>query len=693
MSSPKISTRALAVVLFCITALVFSRSIFGSFQSYDDPDYVINNSHIKNGFTWETVCWAFTTTTAANWHPLTWLSHTLDWSLFGNRPQGHHAINVLLHSINAALAFLVLVRATKAFWASAACAALFALHPLRVESVAWVAERKDVLSVLFWWLALWAYLGYVERRQQAQPSGRWYALTLTTFVLGLLTKPMLVTFPFVLLLLDYWPLNRFTLVAKQNAAREGAIQNDRKSETLQQLLWEKIPFLALTGAACGITFYAQQKHGVVSTDLPFDARLGNATVSIARYAGKFFWPDKLAVFYPHPGYWPVRSVVAASLLVAASFSLIFWRRKRPWVVVGWLWFLGVLVPTVGFVQVGLQSMADRYTYLPSIGLQIGLIWSIADFVRENAHRRLIAGAAFYTWLIALVAVTWHQQSVWKDPFTLFQHAINVTERNYLAWNNLGAAYSEHGRYTEARPFYEKAVELNPRYALAHSNLAGAYAKTGFPDKALKEYEEALALNPELLTAHRGYATSLSDANRFAEALAQHQFILERVPDDLEALNGAGTCLQLLGQNREAEKMFVTALALSPKAKNFDTHVNLGAIYATTGRLDEAVREFRYVLAQSPNYAQAHNNLANALVSQGQLSEAVEHYKQAIAAQPDNMEARYNLGIVLYQLDRFYESRDVLAEAVKLRPEVPALQSALIKVETKIFLLPSSSPTR
>jgi len=692
----------IAVALFCLTALVFSRSIFSGFQSYDDPDYILNNAHIKSGLNWTTVRWAFTATSAANWHPLTWLSHTLDWSLYGDRPAGHHATSVLLHALNAAIAFLALRRLTKAVWLSAACAALFALHPLRVESVAWIAERKDVLSGLFWWLSLWAYAEYTEKRAAGSPfTWRWYTATLCAFALGLLSKPMLVTLPCVLLLLDFWPLGRLNLrlpansvPASKNLPVDSGAQNASIHGTLSlfSVLVEKLPFFALSIGSSFSTYFAQQHSGAVSQDLPLGARLGNGVFSIVRYVGKFLWPADLSVFYPHPGYWPMFTVVTATLLVLAATALALRPiNRRPWVASGWLWFVGTLVPVLGFVQVGMQSMADRYTYLPIFGLQIALVWGFGSFFERTNKLRQAGIALFSLWLLVLIPVTWRQQAVWKDPYILFQHAIRVTENNFLAWNNLGAAFSEQGKYAEAIPYYQKAVELNPTYALAHANLASAQAKTGAPVPALERYKLALQLNPDLLVAHRGYATSLTDAGRLTEALAEHRFILEHTPDDLEALNGCGMVLQLLGQNGEAEKMFLAALALSPNLKNTDTHTNLGTIYATTGRVAEAIREYRAVIAQTPNSAQVHNNLANALVTQGNLEESITHYQRAIELRPENVEARFNLGIVYNRLGRYYDARDILREAQNLRPDLPQIRSALNQVEARITLFPNSAP--
>lgn len=694
-------SKLIALALFCATALLFSRALFNGFQTYDDPDYVTGNAQVKSGLNLATVRWAFTTQTAANWHPLTWLSHALDWSLYGAQPTGHHATNVVFHAINAALVFLVLRRLTGAVWASAACAALFAFHPLRVESVAWVAERKDVLSAMFWWLSLLAYVIYAElRAKDLRSAWRWYVLSLATFVLGLLSKPMLVTLPCVLLLLDVWPLGRFARAGSSNQPTPAPISNQNQpakgtvwasASGFLSLFAEKLPFFAFSAASCVCTYIAQQKYGVVSDDLPPIGRLANAAVSVSRYIGKFFWPSKLSVLYPHPGYWPVAAVIASAFLVLAVsiLALAQWRR-RPWLAVGWLWFLGTLVPVSGIIQVGLQSMADRYTYLPIVGLQIALVWSGQALIAWSARARQIVAGLIVVWLAALATVTWQQQAVWKTPFSLFDHAVRVTDKNFLAWNNIGATYSDQQHYAESIPFYRKAIEINPTYALSHSNLANALAKTGVLSEALYEYRIAIQLNPKLLLARRGYAVSLTDANRLDEALEQHRFVLEQKPNDVDALNGCGLVLELQGRHSQAEKMFLTALEHSPNEENTDTHINLGSLYAMTGRLVEAAEQFRGVLAHTPDNVQAHNNLANVLATQGKSAEAVEHYKRALELQPDKLDARCNLGVVLFQLGRLQESRTELLQVLAQRPDLAQVRAVLEQVEAKISILPAPS---
>ena len=391
----------LSLILALVTGAVFLPVAWNDFVNYDDPDYVTANAHVQGGLNWKNVAWAFTTGHASNWHPITWLSHMLDYQFFGPQPAGHHLVNAAFHVMNTLLLFLLLARMTTAIWRSALVAGLFALHPLHVESVAWISERKDVLSAFFWMLTILAYAGYVSRLEPRQtdsplqkvkrirstPASLFYALSLTFFVMGLMSKPMMVTLPFVLLLLDYWPLERAAL---NNLHGKESVSTKSKSTSIRGLPWlflEK-PFVILSGVSCYVTFVVQRKGGAVSTSISIGARIANALVAYARYIGKFLWPEKLSVLYPHPGSWPAWQVAAAGILVLVlCLSAVILARRRPYIAVGWFWFFGTLVPMIGLVQVGVQSMADRYTYVPLIGLLIVLVWGVADLVTAKIARQ------------------------------------------------------------------------------------------------------------------------------------------------------------------------------------------------------------------------------------------------------------------------------------------------------------------
>jgi tetratricopeptide (TPR) repeat protein len=533
----KVDRRTIAVsaALFFGTLLVFSRAIGNDFVNYDDPVYVTENPRVQAGLTPDGIQWAVTTGVAANWHPLTWISHMVDWSLFEDDPRGHHAVNIVWHALNTVLVFLLFRRLTNAFWLSAFSAALFAWHPLRVESVAWIAERKDVLSAFFGLFALWAYVVYVQQR-----SAKFYWLSLGTFALGLLSKPMLVTLPLIMLLLDIWPLQRF-----------------RSAPRL-----EKLPFFLLAAASCAITLAVQHAGGSISAVLPLRARIANGFVAVAGYLEKFVWPNDLAVLYPHPGFWPATTVVTSILLfLLVTAAALFQFRARPWLAMGWFWFLIMLLPVLGFVQIGLHYMADRYTYLPILGLQLALLPAFA-----KSSRQVFALAAVVV-LSACVLRTWSQLGVWKNSFTLFDHALSVTHNNYLAYNNRGLFFDRAGRLDEAMADYKQALAINPRYAEANNNLGQAMTERSRPRDGLAMFRAALDANPALLPAHNNLGNALADDGKPAEALPHYDFVLAREPWNVSALSNAGIALSMLGRYAEAIARLQKAVQLAPDNLN------------------------------------------------------------------------------------------------------------------------------
>jgi hypothetical protein len=459
-----------ALGLALATLITFWPATKCAFINFDDPDYVTSNPHVQDGLTWNSVRWAFIQSNSGNWHPLTWLSHMIDVEWFGHGPAGPHFTNILLHAANGALLLLALNRLTGALWPSLFVAAFFALHPLRVESVAWVAERKDVLSAFFGLGALWAYAIGAPRE-----NAGWMRLlpALILYAMSLLSKPMLVTFPFVLLMLDYWPLKRFTPTA--GSARASV-----------KILTEKMPFLVLTIASCIITFLVQQRSGAMQSlyHMPLDARLENGLVSYSRYLGKIFWPTALATPYPHPGGWPLTGVAAALLLVCAVSALaVYCGHKYPFLPVGWLWYLGMLVPVLGLVQVGAQSMADRYTYLPSVGIFLVVAWTMYSFAKR---RHLPASFWAFPAILVLAAavLTRHQLGYWKNTETLFTHSIRVTRENWLAHYYLGWHLDTQARPEEALRHYDEAIRIKPNCAEAWNNIGFVHAQRGDFTKAL-----------------------------------------------------------------------------------------------------------------------------------------------------------------------------------------------------------------
>jgi len=554
--------------LILITFCVYSQVKEHSFIDYDDDKYVTENSNVKKGLAKDSVIWAFKSTFVGNWHPLTWLSHMLDVQLFGMNSGAHHLINLYLHILNTLLLFFVFSRMTGEVWKSCFVAALFAFHPLHVESVAWVSERKDLLSTFFWILIMWSYILYVKHSLRSM-----YLLSLLLFLLGLMSKPMLVTLPFVLLLLDYWPLRRF-----QFKYQDGCIQ---KIPVTISLIREKIPFFILTVASCAITFFAQKQGGAIGSLDVFSlkARIGNAIISYMEYIGKMFWPAKLSVFYPHPGILPVWKIAGACfLLISLCFLTIKFSRKYPWLTVGWLWYIGTLVPVIGFVQVGTQAMADRYTYIPLIGLFIIIAWGFPVVLSKWRYKEITVVPIAVTVLSILAVATWFQVRYWKDSITLFEHALEVTDNNYVVHNNLGFALKKDGKVTEAVENYLAALRINPDFEMAHLNIGVILADRGDNEGAIKHYKEALRINPDYITAYINLGNARLRQGRIADAINQYSEALRLDPDSEQAYNG------------------------------------LGAVMIRTGSIEKAIVFFQKALKLKPDYKEAQNNLKNTLAA-------------------------------------------------------------------------------
>lgn len=535
----------ICALLSLLVLAVFLQAGSFSFTVYDDDQYLTGNPRVQSGLSAEGVAWAFTTTHAANWHPLTWLSHMLDVELFGMDPGAHHRVNVAFHAANTLLLFLVLLRMTAAPGRSAFVAALFAVHPLHVESVAWVAERKDLLCAFFWFLALGAYARYAAR-----PVLKRYLPVLLLFALALLSKPMAVTLPFVFLLLDFWPLRRAS-----------------SSAGILRLLPEKIPLFALTAASCAVTLVAQQQGGALAPlrALAPGVRLAHALVAYAAYLGKTLWPASLAVFYPHPGIAPPAwKVAGAILLLAALSALAVWRRDRsPWILTGWLWFLGTLVPVIGLVQVGEQAIADRYTYLPLVGIFLALAWELPEIARRCnlPGRALQAGAVLV--LLPLAVASWVQTGYWKNGETLFQHALEVTENNWMAQGNLGWTLTEQGRLAEAIPHYVEALQTHPAFAPAHNNLGVTLGRLGRFGEAEAQFRQALLLAPRFADAHTNLGVVLRQRGAVDEAISQYREALRIRPDAAIAHFNLGNALAQQGKVEEAVRHYLEALKHRP----------------------------------------------------------------------------------------------------------------------------------
>jgi tetratricopeptide (TPR) repeat protein len=572
--------RWVCLALIAANLIVYASVWHHGFVNYDDDDYVTANPVVLRGLTWDGVAWAFTTEQAINWHPLTWLSHMLDVQLYGLDAGAHHLTNLLLHILNTLLLFGLLHRMTGALGRSAFVAGLFAVHPLHVESVAWLAERKDVLSTLFWMLTLWAYVGYVKR-----PGLRRYCVALLLFTLGLMAKQMLVTLPFVLLLLDFWPLGRLRMGSEP--AGGWAFSRDGWA-TAVRLVREKLPLLALSIASSIVTFVVHRRGGavIILSAIPLKLRVENALVSYVVYIEKMLWPARLAVLYPYaqslPGLWVAG---ALAVLIGISVAVIWAGPRRPYLAVGWFWYLGTLVPVIGLIQVGNQSMADRYTYIPLIGLFIMVAWGVPDLLarwplRRIALPRFTLPAAAMVVILACAIAARSQVEYWEDSTTLWTRALAVTTENDIAQNNLGAALADQGNVDEAIMHYSEALRIKPDYADAHNNLGVALDDQGKVDEAIAHYSVALRIRPHYADAHINLGVSLGEQRKIDEAIAQFNEALRIKPDSAKA------------------------------------HNNLGVALASQGKIDEAIDHFTEALRIKPDYADAHKNLERALDGRG-----------------------------------------------------------------------------
>ena len=704
------SPRMLAAVcaaLAVLTLAAFHGVLSNGFVTYDDDVYVTANTHVQKGLSSESIAWAFTTADCANWHPLTWLSHMLDVQLFGLKAGRHHLTSLLLHVFNVLLLFLLLVRMTGALWRCAFVAALFAIHPLHVESVAWIAERKDVLSTFLWLLTLAAWLGYVgskERRgrigssnagsgarsggsfsgdgleatrgrgtsrlnagiagsstptRRGLPAAAWYALVLVLFALGLMAKPMLVTLPFTLLLLDWWPLGRWDggagrqpevsrgvgLRRQEDRSTSGGTDAGRvrssggEPHALSWLALEKAPLFAMSAVSCVVTFVVQRGGGAVQTigDLAFPDRLWNAVLAYASYLVKMIWPVSLAIFYPRAQAGAAGWQVAASVLVLVGITMLAVRlaRRAPYFAVGWFWYVGTLVPVIGLVQVGEQAMADRYTYVPLIGIFILVAWGLSEFAGRGVPRPAARSATTVVAIVIvllLAVVTWKQVGYWRDGIALLTHAIGVTRDNAVAHTNLGVVLEEEGHADQAVPHMREAVRLTPGFARAHDNLGLALDKAGRDTEALGEYEEALRLIPGFADAHAHLGLLLARTGRYPEAVEHLREALERKPDSADA------------------------------------HFNLGMALAGADRIDAAIEQYNEALRLSPEMVEAHHGLGVVLVRKGLIPEAIQHYEQALRLRPGFGEVRNSLGIALARSGRMREAAGQFEEAVRLRPD-------------------------
>jgi protein O-mannosyl-transferase len=583
----------ICLVLTLATAAVFYQVCTYDFVNYDDQIYVYENPNIQAGITLKAIKWAFTTGYANFWHPLTLLSYMLDWQLFGSNPAGYHLTNLIFHIANTLLLFLVLKRMTDAVWPSAFAAALFALHPLHVESVAWVSERKDVLSTFFWLLAMWAYLRYVK-----QPGISRYLLILLVFALGLMAKPMLITLPFVFLLLDYWPLGRI-----------GRFQ----WRIVYRLILEKIPFVALSVISSVIAYLAQQSGGAVTqlAKLGLKIRIYNALISYVTYIEKMIWPSRLTVFYPLVG----RNisvpyvVISAAILLAVTILVLRFAKNHRYLFTGWFWYLGTLLPVIGLITVGSHAMADRYSYITLTGLFITIAWGLPELLAGWRYKKnaLILSALL---IISIMSICTHiQLRYWRNSQTLFQHALDVTKDNYVAHYCIANFLFSQGKPDEVIYHYLEAIRILPDYVDALSDLGAVLHREGRIDEAIGYYRRTLEINPRFTRVHLNLAAALADKGSFAEAVTHYRIGLAAM--DIPAIRR-----------------------------------DFGSVLVKLGRFEEAVTEYRRVLSAMPDDPNVLNELGCALTHTGNFDEAIAHFKQALQINPQYTDAKNNLNLAL-----------------------------------------------
>jgi protein O-mannosyl-transferase len=575
--------------LTLIVLLPFHQTWKFDFVHYDDRNYIMGNTNIQTGFNSTSIVWAFTSLSAYNWHPLTWLSLTLDYQLYGPGSGGFHVTNVLIHLINTLLLFLIFGKMTGELWKSGFVAALFAIHPLHVESVAWIMERKDVLSTMFWLLTIGLYASYAKHLSLSR-----YGWVCVSFLLGLMSKPMLVTLPLVLLLLDYWPLVRF---------RAGDAVGNRR------LIIEKIPLFVLSGAVSAITLYAQGESGAVQSFAVFSFfnRMVNAILSYVAYAAKMLWPVNLAVFYPYPTSFSLWAVLlSGGFLVAASLLSVKFIRRAPYLAMGWLWYLITMLPVSGLIQVGIQAMADRYTYIPLIGLFIVGAWGIPDLLEKQSYKKYIMAVSAAIIFVVLVIQTYHQTGVWQNSRTLFEHAITVTQGNDVAHNNLGRYFMDQGSFHEAAGRFQEAVRMRPGNVKYLNNLGVALFRQNRHQEALGCYRMAMAIEPRFADSYSNAADAYFYSGQENDALQNYRKALSLKPGNAVVENNMATLLIRQGKMDEALFFLEAAIAHSPFFA--EAHNNFGVVLARTGRIEEAVVHIRQALQINPGYAEAKDNL-------------------------------------------------------------------------------------
>ena len=644
----------ISIFLIVATVIVFWQVNYCDFINYDDHVYVTENGHVQRGLTMDGIRWAFTTYHASNWHPLTWISHMLDVQFFGLKPQWHHLTNLLFHIANTLLLFFVLYRMTNALWQSAFVAALFALHPLHVESVAWVAERKDVVSTFFWMLTMGAYCYYVER-----PGLRRYLPVVSFFALGLMAKPMLVTLPFILLLLDYWPFLRFEqkqlapviqtkstkpmnpdkrkgksrknnpITIKEEVKADKSADSPFRWTMIRPLLWEKVPLFALAVFSSIITYIAQQKGGAVQSieAFPLSVRISNALVSYITYIGRMIWPNSLAIYYPYPGLWQLWQVLGAVfILIAVTLAAILMAKRFQYLTVGWLWYVGTLVPVIGLVQVGGQASADRYTYIPLIGLFIMVAWGMPTLLGQWRYCKKALIAFSTLTLLCLSIVTWTQVGYWQNNLTLYDHALKVTDNNCVVYINRGNAYAAIGNQQQAIEDFSRAIEINSKVPSAYFNRGAAYAAIGNQQQAIEDYNRAIEINPKYALAYYNRGNAYAAIGNRQQSIEDYDKAIEINPKYVEAYSNRAASYYLLGNRQQAIENYNRAIEINSEFAL--AYYNRGNVYAANGNRQQAIEDFTRAIDINPKFASSYIKRAALYYSLGNQKQAYEDLRGA-----------------------------------------------------------------
>ena len=659
----RFKTILVMLALTIATLAVYWQVQFHDFINFDDPLYV-DNPMVRLGLTWDGIRWAFQSTAAANWHPLTWLSHMLDFQLFGKRPAGHHLTNLFFHLANTLLLFLILKEMTSSCWRSALVAAMFALHPLHVESVAWVAERKDVLSSFFFFLTLAVYVQYVKKQTKIV-----YIAAILFFILGLLAKPMLVTLPFVLLLLDFWPLNRI------------AIKRHHFWSSLRPLLIEKIPFFICSLLSSVITYYVQKQGGAVHPleSMPISVRLCNAFISYVEYLDKTFWPRDLSVFYPYTDVIYLSKAVGAALIIFFISMFAVWSIKRlPYLFLGWFWYLGTLIPVIGLVQVGIQALADRYTYLPLIGIFIIFSWGVAEITETMRYRKIVLSAFALMLLTHWSLTAWRQVSYWKNSITLLEHSISVTNNNSVALNNLGLALIKVHREDDAMRHFQTLISFDPHHSGAMNNIALLLEKRGQPKEAREYLLRAIQINPNNDAALMNLGANLAATGtpeNLKKAIQHFRMALKINPNSYHTHFNIG---KILFESNPQESIFHLQEAVRLNSEYGMAHLMLGNLYSQNKLYEKAIFHIQEALKCDidPSLDFLHKTLSDQLLLQGKMDEALIQLETALRINPDSAENHYRLGNLLMIKGRVKEASYHFKEALRLDPSYYRAEKAL-----------------